>query len=94
MIVNLVEEYRKLKAQSDAIDGRMKEIKAELEPLVEAVGGKWQDDEGYIKVVQRNPSVSYDAKALDALIASVPEAAQMLEPHRQERPGSRYLQIK
>ena len=85
-IVQLMRSYRKLKAESDALKVQMDNIKAELGPLVEAVGGKWQDDDGYAKIIQRNPSISYNAKALDALIASVPEAAQMLEPHRKERP--------
>jgi len=95
MINNLVERYRKLKAKSDALDREMKEIKVKIEPLVEAVEGrKWMDRDGYARIVQRNPSVFYDVKALDALIASVPEAKVMLAPHRRERPGARYLQVK
>ena len=95
MINNLVERYRKLKAKSDALDREMKEIKVKIEPLVEAVEGrKWMDRDGYARIVQRNPSISYDVKALDALISSVPEAKVMLEPHRRERPGARYLQVK
>ena len=93
-ISRLVAQYRKLKAQTDTLKDSMGEIKVELQPLVEAEGGKWQDAEGYAKIVQRKPSVSFDVKALDALIASSDVASRMLRPHRRQSPGAQYLQIK
>jgi hypothetical protein len=90
----LVIRHRKLKAQADALKSQMDEIKAELKPLVEAEGGKWTDGTGYARIIQRKSSVSYNVKALEALRESVPEIAQVIEPHRKERPGSRYLQVK
>jgi len=87
--------YRKLKAQSDALKLKMDAIKAEIEPLVEATDGqKWTDLDGWARIVTRKPSVSYNNKALEALYASVPEVAQVIAPHRKEKPGSSYLQVK
>lgn len=90
----LVIRYRKLKAQVDALKSQMDVIKAELEPLVEAQDGKWTDSTGYARIIQRKVSVFYNVKALEVLRESVPEIAQVIGPHRKERPGSRYLQIK
>ncbi len=90
-----VAHYRKLKAQLDAIKVKMDALKAEIEPLVEATDGqKWTDGEGWARIVKRKPSVSYNNRALEALYASVPEVAQVIAPHRKEKPGSSYLQVK
>jgi len=97
----LVSRYRKLKAQRDAIDAQMSKVKAELEPIVEAEG-KWQDKEGYARITERKPSVSYNGSAVDNLAeawcksenAVMQSCGEMLRQHRKESPGSTYLQIK
>ena len=97
----LVSRYRKLKAQRDAIDAQMSKVKAELEPIVEAEG-KWQDNDGYARIVERNPSVSYSGSAVEALAdawcksedAVMRSCGEMLKQHRKESPGSTYLQVK
>lgn len=85
--------YRKLKAQADALDDQMKNIKAELGPLVEA-HGKWKDSDGYVRLVERKPSVAFDAKAIEALYQSVEAIRKALAPHRKAKAGYSYLQIK
>lgn len=100
-IPQLVAQYRKLKVQKDAIDQQMSKVKAKLELIVEAVG-KWADDEGYARMVERKPSVSYDGKSVDKLMQAwcksdnpmMKSCGEMLKAHRKESPGSRYLQIK
>jgi len=69
--------YRKLKAESDALKNQMDNIKAELLVAVEA-HGKWTDEEGYARIVQRKPSVVFDAKALVALYKSMPVVREIL----------------
>ena len=51
---------------------------------------KWDCPSGRAYVPAPGVTVSYDAKALDALCKSSPELAAMLSPHRaeRERPGS------
>ncbi len=39
-IPQLVFRHRKLKVQRDAIDEKMKDVKADLRPEVKAIGGK------------------------------------------------------
>ena len=85
--------YRKLKGQYDALADQMNGLKAEIGPLVEA-HGKWTDDEGYVRMVQRKASVSFDNKALEALFQSVEAVRKLLAPHRKIKAGSEYLQIK
>jgi len=97
----LVSRYRKLKAQRDAIDAQMSEVKAELEPIVEAVG-KWQDSDGYARVIVRKPSVSYSSSAVENLANAwcnsgdpvMKSCGEMLKEYRQEKPGSSYLQVR
>ena len=50
----------------------------------------WKTATGSAYVPAAGVTVSYDAKALDALCASSPELAAILRPHRleKERPGS------
>lgn len=88
-----VEAYRKLKAKADALEAVMKALRAELMPMVEA-HGKWEDEEGYAKMNVRRPYTSYDNKALEALYLSVRGATKLLGPHRTEKPGYTYLQIR
>ena len=85
--------YRKLKSQYDVLAEQMKVLKAEIVPLVEA-NGRWKDDVGYVRMVQRKPSVSFDNKALEALFQSVEAVRRLLAPHRRVKSGSEYLQIK
>lgn len=50
----------------------------------------WKTVHGLAYIPAPGVTVSYDAKALDALCASSPEIAALLRPHRteKERPGS------
>lgn len=93
-IVALLSRYRTRKADRDALDAELDVLKAELEPRVKAIGGKYQDDLGYVRIVTRNPTISYKTDALDALCASFPDIRGKLWPHRRETVSAPYLQIK
>lgn len=90
-----VAQLRKLKGQMDALKVKYDVLKAELYPLVEATEGtKWTDKKGYARIVSREPSISYNSKALESLYKSVPSVASVIGPHRKERPGGTYLKVK
>ena len=102
IISEKIAEYRKLKVQADDLNQQMKEIKKQLEPAVEAVGGKWEDAEGYAKFIERKPSVSCNGKAVrdqariyaesdDPTLKAV--GATFLQ-FCKENPGYSYLQVK
>lgn len=102
-IPQVVARYRKLKVQKDAIDSAMNEVKAELRPLVEAADEqKWQDSDGYARIVVRSPSVSYSGGPVDALKtawlkskdAVMQSCGETLEQLRTVKAGSTYLQVK
>lgn len=93
-ISELMHLYRMIKVQRDTLDADLEALKAKLAPLVQACGGKWQDETGYARIVLRQPTVSYKADALDALCASWPELRAQLWPHRREIAYSPYLQVK
>lgn len=99
----LMVQYRKLKAQSDAIDAKMKAVKAQIRPAVEAtLDEKWQDKDGYARMVTRKPSVSFDTKAVNNFAETWAESkdaimqscGEMLLQLREEKDGFTYLQVK
>ena len=101
-IIKLMPSYRKLKAEVALIQAKMDVMKEQIEPLVEAVGGKWQDALGYARQNTRSDSVSYKSAEVDSLvqawlISSDPimrSCGTMLNNHRSERKGFTYLQLK
>ena len=101
-IPRLVAVHRKLKVQRDAVDEMMKEVKADLRPAVEAIGGKWVDDAGYARMIVRSDSVGYGAGAVDHLATTWSESEDpimqscgvMLLGLRKEKAGFSYLQVK
>lgn len=65
--------------------------KSALSDIIAETGvAEWAGQFGRCYVPAAGVSVSYDAKALDALCASDPDLAAKLQPHRKvsERPGS------
>ncbi len=102
LIPQLVLRHRKLKVQRDAVDEKMKEVKADLRPEVEAIGGKWTDDAGYARMIVRKDSVGYGAAAVDHLATTWSESedpimqscGRMLLGLRKEKAGFSYLQVK
>lgn len=87
--------YREAKAQAelaavvwtDVAD----EAKAKLTEIIEETGVMtWKTNSGSAYIPAASKTVSYDAKALDALCASSAELAAILRPHRieKERAGS------
>ena len=101
-IAELMIPYRKLKADAAVIQEDMDQIKSQIEPLVETIGGKWQDDRGYAKQNTRKASVSYKSADVDKLVQSwlisqeshIRTCGEMMQAHRTTRKGTTYLQIK
>ncbi len=101
-IPQLIAVHRKLKVQRDAVDEEMKKVKADLQPEVEAIGGKWTDDAGYARMIVRNDSVGYAAAAVNHLATTWSESedpimqscGRMLLGLRKEKAGFSYLQVK
>ena len=101
-IAELMISYRKLKTDAAVIQEDMDQIKSQIEPLVETIGGKWQDNRGYAKRNIRSASVSYKSADVDKLVQSwlisqeshIRTCGEMLEVHRTTRSGTTYLQIR
>jgi hypothetical protein len=101
-IPQMVAAYRKLKARRDSIDAEMKAIREELRPVVEANGGKWEDRDGYARIVTCSESVTYPSKFVETLVTAwamsedtaVQTCADTLLVRRQEKAGYSYLQVK
>lgn len=87
LVIELQEQQKEIVAQ-------IKRLKAELLPIVELAGGTWSDDDTTARIATRKGSVSYDAKALDALRASMPKIARVIEPHRKVGSSSTYITIR
>ena len=98
----LVIRYRNLKAKKDGLDREMTEVKLDLVPAVEAIGGKWTDDQGYAKMVERSDSVGYPSAPVERLAMTWSESedpimrscGEMLLGLRREKAGFSYLQVK
>ena len=60
------------------------EIKAQLAKLLEIRGTNWSDDFGYARLVNEDPNIVYNARALDELIHSDPVRFGWLREHRSE----------
>lgn len=87
--------YKEAKAQADAYSKLWLDVAAEaknqLAQIIEETGVmSWKTAAGSAYIPAAGVTVSYDAKALDALCASSPELAAILRPHRieKERAGS------
>jgi hypothetical protein len=101
-IPQLIARHRRLKAQRDALDKELKSVKAELMPAVEQAGGKWEDDTGYARIVERRGSVNYPNDAVHnyATIWSqsgdpvMQSCGEMLTGVAKSKNGYSYLQVK
>jgi len=89
----LIEAYRKRKLERDIIDVDLEGLREIILPLVEAYGD-WKDEQGYARMVAANITISYDAKALDALCKSISDLEAILYPHRRTTAKAAYLQIR
>ena len=87
--------YKDAKAQADAaakpwldVAAAAKERMTEI--ITETGQMSWKTATGSAYIPAAGVTVTYDAKALDALCASSPELDAILRPHRleKERPGS------
>lgn len=95
-------KYRKLKDEVDALSVQMEALKADIRPIVEAMGGKYQDKIGYVRTVARAASISYPSAEVEKLVTSwltstndiMKSCGMMLAQHRSSTASSTYLQIK
>ena len=89
------QEIEELVALVRDANERMGEVEEEVRPVIEAAkerlkmllgfrGESWADAEGYARLVSDGTRVTYDAKALDRLIASDPEQYGWLREYRSE----------
>lgn len=90
----LVAAYRKFEADAKQAEAKKAEVKAQLQPLIEAQGGKWSDAVGYARMIEASTTVSYDRKALDVLCESDPDLKDRIGIYRKETPKAAYLQVK
>jgi hypothetical protein len=101
-ISQLVTQRRTLKAQIDLLSASSDKLSKEIEPLVKAIGGKWQDDKGYARIIERAESVSFDATNVNQLAETWAKSedpvlkmcGQLLLSSRKVSSGYSYLQIK
>ena len=83
--------YREAGEEIDALKKVQDEMKRHISDTIAATGlDRWSVSAGICYVSAPSVSVSYDAKALDALAASDDNLARILAPHRKvsERGGS------
>lgn len=84
-------------AAKGEIDAWQKVCDAARDRLTEIISEtgetKFATRAGSVNVTSPGVSISYDVKALDALVASSPSLAQMLLPHRSERERPGYLRV-
>lgn len=92
---NAIAVYKEAKGQADACAKLWLDVadeaKNQLAQIIEETGVmSWKTASGSAYVPAAGVTVSYDAKALDALCASSTELASILRPHRieKERAGS------
>jgi len=88
-------------AQKKSIESKIKDLRDEIQPLVESVGN-WQDTDGHAKLKERRASISYDNKAVDNLVKAwtqsndpiMQSCGTMLQELRKTKPGSKYLEVR
>lgn len=89
------QEIEELVALVRDANERIGEVEEEVRPVIEAAkdrlkmllnyrGESWSDEDGYARLVSEGTRVTYDARALDRLIASDPEQYGWLRDYRTE----------
>lgn len=91
-VATAIEVYKDAGKYADDV---RKHAKAAIEEIILETGQtEWSTPAGKIYFPKPSLSVSYDAKALDALCASSPELAAILKPHRRETERAGSMTIK
>lgn len=95
MINHLVTKIREAKEQQEVLNAEViQPARERLLEILPQVGGGWEDGTGYARLTADSTRVSYDAKALDALIAADPERYGFLSAFRKEVIVQGSLQVK
>jgi len=97
----LIARYRQLVAQKKSFEVKIKDLRDEIQPLVDTMGN-WQDTDGHAKIKTRRASVSYDNRSVDSLVNAwtqsndpiMQSCGAMLQELRKQKPGSKYLEVK
>jgi hypothetical protein len=85
LIATIVDAKAKASAAAAPWEDIQSEARAHISQIMADTGQTdWKTATGRAYVPAAGVSVSYDAKALDALCASSPEIAAILSPHRRE----------
>lgn len=87
-VATAIEVYKDAGKYADDVRKHARSVIEEI--IIETGQSEWATAAGKVYFPKPSVSVSYDARALDALCASSPEIAAILKPHRREteRPGS------
>lgn len=101
-LVAILEAYRKLSMQSAQLELQMKPLKEQMMAIVEARGSNWQDEHGYVRVVDKAPAPTYSSTDVEDLASSwlksndpiMQSCGQMLLTKRRMSAGSHYVQIR
>lgn len=67
-IASIVYEYRDVKSTAEMIKQQLGRYRGMLKNLLPQVGGKWQDEHGYARVVEYKPTYSYDKVKVDEVV--------------------------
>jgi len=100
-IAALLAAYRSLKVQAAVLENEMKAIRDRVYPIVER-DGKWQDDLGYAKLIERQPQVVFDYGQVENLMKAwldsddsiMASCGRMLSNAQGVKAGYVYLQLK
>jgi hypothetical protein len=93
-IEELVQIIREGKQDAANIKAALKPHQERLKELLQESGEKWKDESGYAMLTEPAERVTYDAKALDKLIASDPEQYGFLSDYRKATTGKPQLRVK
>jgi hypothetical protein len=87
----IISDYLRARERMEEWQIKAEDARRRLSDLIEQTGRTtWETAAGKASVTAPSTTVSYDARALDALAASSPEIAAILAPHRKvtERAGT------
>jgi hypothetical protein len=90
-IANAIAVYRDADARRKALADVQAQAKALIEEIIIETGqDKWETPAGKCQITKPGVTVRWNAKHLDALMASSDDLARILAPHRSEteRPGT------
>lgn len=93
-VKKLVKAIRRQRNWIAAREAKLDEMKIELQDLLEASGQNWMDEDGYARLIPESKRISYESKAIDALIITQPDVYGCLAAYRRESKIRASVQVK